>query len=69
MADIVLDEIQVKTLVKEAFIELLQEEKEVLYELFAEIIEDMTLLNAIKEGESTESIAREEVFQILEGAA
>jgi hypothetical protein len=63
-----LDEAQVKELFKQAILELFQERRDLLYDLFAEVIEDFALANAIKEGESTESVSRAEVFQILEGA-
>jgi spore coat polysaccharide biosynthesis protein SpsF (cytidylyltransferase family) len=61
-----LDETQMKELFKQAFVELLQEQKDLLYELVAEIIEDFALLRAIREGEDTETIRREEVFRVLE---
>lgn len=66
MANITLDETQVKDLFKQAMEELLEERKDLLYELLAEIIEDFALLKAIKEGEDTEPVSREEVFQVLE---
>ena len=69
MTDTTLDATEVKTLVKEAFIELLQEKREMFHDLFAEVIEDIALLNAIREGETTESLDREQVFQILDGVA
>jgi len=59
-----LNEAQIKELFKQAFLELFQERKDLLYDLFAEVIEDFALANAIKEGESTESVSRAEVFQI-----
>jgi spore coat polysaccharide biosynthesis protein SpsF (cytidylyltransferase family) len=67
MSYIPLNETQVKELFKQAFLELLQERRELLYDLFAEVIEDFALARAIEEGESTESVSRAEVFQILEG--
>ena len=69
MAYTTLDETQIKDLFKQAFEELLQERKDLLYELMAEIIEDFGLLRAIKEGEDTAAVPREEVFQILEGVS
>ena len=39
------------------------------YDLFSEVMEDIALVNAIKEGLSTETISREDVFQALEDAA
>jgi spore coat polysaccharide biosynthesis protein SpsF (cytidylyltransferase family) len=61
-----LDETQMKELFKQAFVELLQEQEDLLYELVAEILEDFALLRAIREGEDTETVRREEVFRVLE---
>ena len=69
MTDLVLDEVRIKELFKEAMLELFQERRDLLHDLFIEIIEDMALIDAIKEGEATETVSREEVFEILEGAA
>lgn len=64
-----LDEDRIKDLFKEAMLELLREQRELLYELLVEVLEDFALVDAIKEGEDTESVSRDEVFQTLEGAA
>lgn len=64
-----MDDQRTKDLFKEAMIELLEERKDLFYELFAEIIEDTILVNAIKEGASSDTISREEIFKILEGAS
>ncbi|MBT9149608.1 MAG: hypothetical protein AAGB97_07985 [Dehalococcoidia bacterium] len=69
MSYITLDETQIKELFKQAFVELLQERRDLVYELFAEIVEDFALVSAIKEGEGTAPVHREEVFQVLEGAS
>jgi len=69
MAHTTLDETQIKELFKQAFVELLQERKDLLYELVAEIIEDFALVEAIREGEETEPVRREEVFRVLEGVS
>ncbi len=63
-----LDETRIKDLFKQAFVELLQERKDLFYELVTDAVEDFALLNAIKEGEGTAMVCREEVFQVLEGA-
>jgi len=68
MSSVTLDERQIKDLFKQAVLELFQERRDLLYDLFAEVIEDLALANAIKEGESTETVSRAEVFRILEGA-
>ena len=64
----IMDEVHIKKLFKQAMIEVIQEQKELFSDLFADAIEDLAMVNAIKEGEETESVGREEVFQILEGA-
>jgi hypothetical protein len=64
-----LDEAQIKELFKQAFVELLQERRDLFYELLAEVVEDSGLLNAIREGEGTATVDRDEVFHVLEGAS
>ncbi|MBL7164046.1 MAG: hypothetical protein ISS57_15725 [Anaerolineales bacterium] len=64
-----LDDVRIKELLKQAMLELIQEQKDLFSDLFADAIEDIALVNAIKEGQETESVGREDVFQILEGAA
>ena len=68
MSDLNLDERQIKDLFKQAVLEVFQERRDLLYDLFAEVIEDVALANAIREGASTETVSRAEIFQILEGA-
>ena len=63
-----IDEARIKELFKQAMIELFQEEKGLFSGLFADAVEEIGLVNAIKEGEDSESVSRETVFQILEGA-
>jgi hypothetical protein len=58
------DSEQVKDLFKQALLEILQEERELFYDLFAEIIEDMALVKAIKAGEESEVVSRDEVFAL-----
>ena len=69
MTEISLDEGRIKELMKQAMLELLKERRDLVYDAFAEVIADLALTNAIKEGESTESVKREEVFQTLEGVS
>jgi spore coat polysaccharide biosynthesis protein SpsF (cytidylyltransferase family) len=63
-----LDGRRIKDLFRQAVLELLQERRDLLYDLFSEVIEDLALVNAIREGESTETVSRSEVFQVLESA-
>ncbi len=69
MAQVSFDETRVKELFKQAILELFQEQRDLLYDLFVEVLEDLALVNAIKEGESSETVSRAEVFRILESAA
>ncbi len=66
MAEINLDESKLKDLFKIAIIEVFQEQKEVFYDLLSEILEDLALEKAIKEGKNTETVSREAIFKILE---
>lgn len=59
------DQMQLKAVLKEAVWELFQENREEFSELFAEIIEDMALASAIREGEASEPASRDEVFAVL----
>jgi hypothetical protein len=56
-------------LLKQAILELLEERQDIFRQLVVEAIEDLALINAIKEGEATETVSREEILQILEGVA
>ena len=60
------DKNQLKEVFKQAFAELLQERRDLLYDVFTEVLEDIPLANAIKEGEETKIVSREQVFKILE---
>ena len=60
------DELQLKTVVKEAVWELVQEKREEFSDLFSEIIEDIALARAIQEGEASGPAGRNEVFALLD---
>ncbi len=64
--DTLVDEKKFKNLLKEAIIEVLEERKDIFYDLFSEVIEDIALVNAIKEGEKSKSVSRGEIFKILD---
>lgn len=67
MAETELNEEALKKLFKEALTEVLQEERELLHEVFAEVLEDMALADAIREGKHTEKVTKEAIFKVLEG--
>ena len=49
--------------------EVIEEKKELFYDLIAEVLEDIALVRAIREGEDSGTVDREEIFDILEGKA
>ncbi|MBD2595792.1 hypothetical protein H6G74_15850 [Nostoc spongiaeforme FACHB-130] len=65
MTELNFDEDKIKQIFKIALTEVIQEQKEVFSDLLAEIIEDIALEKAIKEGENTELVSREAIFKIL----
>lgn len=67
MEQLSVDEKKLKNLLKETLIEVIDQKRDMFHDIVAEAIEDIALTNAIKEGESTESTSREEVFNITEG--
>ena len=67
MAGTSLDDTRIKELFKQALLEVLQERKDLLYEVFAEVVEDLAMTKAIEEGATTESATRKEVLRFLEG--
>lgn len=64
MQQIIDDKNQLKEVFKQAFAELLQERRDLLYDVFTEVLEDIAVANSIKEGEETEIVSREQVFEL-----
>jgi len=60
-----IDEARLKDLVKQALLELLQEREDALRDLFTEVVEDIALANAIREGEGTERVGKQEILDVL----
>jgi len=56
---------QLKNIVKAALAEVLEERQDLLHEAVAAALEDIALSRAIKEGEKTGFITRDEVFKSL----
>jgi len=61
-----LNETEVKELLKQAVAEVLQEQRDFLYEVFLEALEDIALIQAIQQGENTATVSGAAVFQALE---
>ena len=66
MAVTLSDETRFKALLKEAFVEVLEQRREWFSTLMAEALEDIALVEAIKEGEASEIVSRNEIFDLLE---
>ena len=56
-----------KRAMKEALVETLQEQRELLHDVFAEVLEDFALAEAIRAGQKTKRASRDDVFAILRG--
>jgi hypothetical protein len=63
----VIDDSKLKQLLKKALVEALEEKRDVFYDLITEALEDIALVRAIQEGENTEAVNKQEIFNILEG--
>ena len=65
MATLSLEDRHTKDLIKQALLELFQERRELFYDLFEELLEDVGLVNAMREGEASEVISEKEVMKAL----
>lgn len=65
--EIAATEAKLKEAIKAALVEVLQERQDLLYDAVERAIEDIAFARAIEEGDRTELIERDEVFDILEG--
>jgi len=56
---------QMKSLIKESISEAFEQNREYFGQIIEEIIEDKFFLKVLKEGEETELVSREEIFNAL----
>jgi hypothetical protein len=68
MSSIITEE-KTKEMLTEILIEMMQNKRELFYEIVIEALEDIGLANAITEGLKGEFVPEEEVFAILNGEA
>jgi hypothetical protein len=61
-----LDESRIKQLFKEALIEVIEERSSVFHELLTEAIEDTALVHAIRDGEDSTPVSKQEVLKLLD---
>jgi len=66
MSSMGIDKNELKTLLKQTLIELLEERNQVLYDALAEVIEEVGLVKAIQEGQTSRTVDEAEVLKALE---
>jgi hypothetical protein len=64
----VLDDRRLKQAVKEVLAEKFAQDREWLHGVVAEVLEDMAMAEAIRQGRKSKFVRRDQVFHILEGA-
>ncbi len=65
MTTLSLEDKRMKDLIKQALLELFQERRDLFYDLFEELLEDVGLANAMREGESSKTVSEQEVMKAL----
>lgn len=60
---------QLKDMLKQAMLELMEERQELFQQILTEILEETNMVSAIQEGLKSEDVSRDEIFQILEVSA
>ena len=63
---VTLEQEELKPLLKDVVIELFFEKKEQFRDLFSEIVEDISMIEAIKEGMKSENIDKDELLKALD---
>ena len=64
--ELTIDNEKTKELLTEVMIELIQNKREVFYEIIIEAMEEIGLANAIMEGKKNDFVSEESIFEILE---
>ncbi|MFH1673860.1 MAG: hypothetical protein ABIF87_10620 [Pseudomonadota bacterium] len=69
MEDLTTDSGKLKEVFKQAIIEAMEEKKDLVHDLLVEAMEDLGMIRAIQRGEESETVSRDEVFNLLKGNA
>lgn len=59
------DETRIKALFKEALVEVIEENQDLVSSILLDALEDIGLSRAIEEEENSETVSRDEVFKLL----
>lgn len=62
-----LDKTRIKTLFKETLVEVIEENQDKLSSILIDALEDIGLSRAIEEGEKSQTVSRDEIFEVLSG--
>ncbi len=62
-----IDETRIKNLFKEALVEVIEENQELVSSILIDALEDIGLSRAIEEGETGKTVSRDEIFKVLSG--
>ncbi len=65
--EVVISDEKTKELLTEVLVEMIQQKREVFYEIVLEALEDVGLANAISEGRQNEFVSEEKIMSVLEG--
>ena len=65
--ELTISEEQAKELLKRALVELMEEQRDLFYEVMLEAMEEIGLANAIREGRQDEFVSEDQVLAILKG--
>jgi ribosomal protein L12E/L44/L45/RPP1/RPP2 len=60
-----IDETRIKALFKEALVEVIEENQELVSTILIDALEDRGLSRAIEEGEKSKTVSRDEIFKVL----
>jgi len=63
-----IDKAKIKEMFKAAIIEVIEENQELVREILDSALEDIAMVRAIREGETTQLVTREDVLNALSGA-
>ena len=58
-----------RQMLRQAVADALEDRRDLLYDVVAEVIEDVALTEAVRQGRETEHVSRTDVFAALDGTA
>ena len=67
--ELTINETQAKELLKQIMVELVEEKRDLFYEIIVEALEEVGLANAIREGRQNEFVPEAQITAILEEQA